>query len=286
MSPQAALGRANGKLILLGEHAVVYGHRAIAAAVSRGVTVRLSPRPGPTALTRGPCDARLAQVLAVALPAEGWGVEIDSELPLGRGMGSSAALSVALLRARAAASGRSLSFEELHEQGFALERIFHGDPSGLDHAVAALGGALLYRRGQAPQPLSMPSYPVVVLDSGSAGDTAQMVAAVAAQRPTINPALQAIGELVERILPQLDDPQALGEAMNEAQARLTEIGVSTPALDDLVALSRAEGAVGAKLAGAGGGGVVLALTPDGGEALLHAARRRGISAFCCRLPEA
>lgn len=284
MSP--AVGRACGKLILLGEHAVVYGHRAIAAAVSRGVTVRLTPRPGPTRLESGPCDARLERALAVALPAEGLGVDVHSELPTGRGMGSSAALSVALLRARAALDGRTPAFEELHAQGFALERIFHGDPSGLDHAVAALGGALLYQRGKPPQALEMPSHPVVVLDSGAAGDTSAMVAAVAARRPGIDPNLEALGALVEAALPVLADAQALGALLSEAQVHLQKIGVSTEQLDDLVRLAMAHGAAGAKLAGAGGGGVVLALTPDGGEALLHAARRRGISAFCCRLPEA
>lgn len=284
MSP--ATGRACGKLILLGEHAVVYGHRAIAAAVSRGVTVTLTPRPGPTRLERGPADARLAQVLALALPAEGLGVDIHSELPTGRGMGSSAALSVALLRARAALAGRTLDFDTLHHEGFALERIFHGNPSGLDHAVCALGGAVLYRRGEAPTPLPMPSHPVVVLDSGAAGDTSALVAAVAARRPGVDSALAGLGALVEQALGVLDQPAALGALLLEAHALLRQLGVSTPALDALVALAMDHGATGAKLAGAGGGGVVLALTPDGGEALLREARRRDISAFCCRLPEA
>ncbi|MCK6521597.1 mevalonate kinase [Myxococcota bacterium] len=283
----AWIGRAPGKLILLGEHSVVVGHRAIAAAVSRGTTVRLDPIDGPTRLGESAIqDDRLMTALQAVLPAEGLEVHISTDLPVGRGMGSSAALAIALLRARAAREGRAPSFAELHRDGFVIERVFHGNPSGLDHCVVAMGGAVLYRRGEAPTPLQMPSYAVVVLDSGVAGDTGQLVAGVASRRPGVDPALNRLGELVELALPALHDPHALGGIMNEAHGRLREIGVSTPSLDDMCALALQNGALGAKLSGAGGGGVVLALCPDGGEGLVQAAARRKIAAFACRLPEA
>lgn len=278
-------GRAPGKLILLGEHAVVYGHRAIATAVSLGTTVRLRPRPGPTGVAPGSLeDPRMREALALALPPTGLEVEIESDLPIGRGMGSSAAFTIALLRARAALAGRVPDFEELYREGFALERGFHGNPSGLDHTVSALGGALLYRRGETPVRLDMPPLRLVVLDSGSAGNTAELVAAVAARRPGVDASLAALGALVERALPVLGDAAALGALMNEAHEHLRAIGVSTPRLDALVALARAHGATGAKLAGAGGGGVVVALCPEP-AALLSAARAAGISAHDCIVPE-
>lgn len=279
------VGRAPGKLILLGEHAVVYGHRAIAVAVSLGTTVRLRPREGPTATGPGSVeDPRMRAALAAALPQSGLEVRIDSELPIGRGMGSSAAFTVALLRARAALDGRIPTFEELFRDGFALERAFHGNPSGLDHTVSALGGAILYRRGEAPVRLNMTRRELIVLDSGSAGDTAEMVAGVAARRPAVDADLAALGAIVERSLDRLNDPEALGALMTEAHAGLRRIGVSTPRLDALVQLALDNGALGAKLAGAGGGGVVVALTaaPD---PLLRAAAELGIVAMRCMVPE-
>lgn len=282
---ELAQGRAPGKLILLGEHAVVYGHRAIAVAVSLGTTVRLRRHAGPTTLASGSMDdPRMQLALACALPPQGLSVEIESELPMGRGMGSSAAFTVALLRARGALEGRTPSFEELYRDGFALERAFHGNPSGLDHTVSALGGALLYRRGEPPQRLQMPQTAVVVLDSGTSGNTAEMVAGVAARRPAVDADLAALGLLVERSLGVLDQPEALGALMNEAQAGLSRIGVSTPALDRLVDLALQAGAFGAKLAGAGGGGVVIALCPDP-QRLLEAAAKAGVKAIQTLVPE-
>jgi mevalonate kinase len=282
---QRATGRGLGKLIVLGEHSVVYGHRALAAAVSLGTTVALTRRPGPTALGASQVqDERLGRALAAALPAEGVRVDITTELPVGRGMGSSAALTVALLRAAAALAGEALTPEALHERGFAIERVFHGNPSGLDHAVAARGGALVYRKGEPPEVVAMPPTEIIVLDSGVAGDTAALVAGVASRRPAIDPHLDRLGMLVEQALPLLADIEALGAVMNEAHEHLRAVGVSTPRLDELVALAREAGSPGAKLSGAGGGGVVIALAGGAGWSILAAARAAGVHAFSCTLP--
>ena len=276
---------APGKIILLGEHSVVYGHRAIAAAVDLCTSVTLEAHEGPTQLRSTFLrDERLDRAVAHALPPRGWLVDIDTQLPVGRGMGSSAALSIALVRAAARLDGEELDFAVEHERGFALERIFHGNPSGLDHAVSALGGAVVYRKGEAPRPVAMPPTRVVVLDTGVAGDTAALVAGVASRRPQIDPHLDTLGQLVEDAIDVLDQPSALGELMNRAHHHLQCIGVSTPRLDELVNLARTHGAAGAKLSGAGGGGIVVALCPDGGQDLLAAARARGISSLPSVLP--
>jgi mevalonate kinase len=278
------VGCGSGKVILLGEHSVVYGHRAIAAAVSRGTRVVLTERGGATTLGDSAIrDHRLGLALAVALPDWGYRVDIETDLPVGCGMGSSAALTIALLRARASVEGRPADFAWLHREGFAVEAVFHGTPSGLDHAVSALGGAVLYRRDEEPLPIEMAPISGVVLNTGVAGDTAQLVAGVNAGRPGNEHLLQRLGQLVEERAPHLDDTAALGEAMNEAHGLLTELGVSTPLLDELVVLARRHGALGAKLSGAGGGGIVLALVDDP-TSLLRAAKRRGLRALPLTLP--
>lgn len=277
-------GRGHGKLILAGEHAVVYGHPAIAIAVDRGVTATLRRRPGPTATEAHlPADDRLALALREVLPPEGWCVDLESTLPLGRGMGSSAAIAVALVRAWAAACGNQVSHDVVWERAFAVERIFHGTPSGLDHAVSCRGGALRYEKGPPPrfEPLPCPDWSLVVLDSGVAGNTKHLVDGVRAQRPGIDPVLDEIGALVGEVERHLADPRALGPLLTHNHRLLRRIGVSNDTLDHLVAVALDAGAHGAKLAGAGGGGVVIALSDDP-DRVVSGARAHGIDAFACR----
>lgn len=284
-----AQGSAPGKLILFGEHAVVYGHTAIAAAVGLHSTVALWPCAGPTHLRRSSFDdLRLRQAVSLALPTDGLAVDIVSELPSGRGMGSSASIAVAMVRAAAQLTGECADSDILFERSLALERIFHGHPSGVDNAVALHGGLLRYRKGPPLElePLTLPRpLHLVVLDSGSPGSTAELVAAVRAARPRVDGTLDAIGQLAEQAAGLLDDPQALGNAMCDAQALLVLLGVSTPRLRELCELARGAGALGAKLSGAGGGGVVVALAqPDTVPAVLAAARQRDIPAFALEVP--
>lgn len=276
---------APGKLILVGEHAVVYGHPAIAAAVSLGTTVTLRPVDGPSRLGETTLrDTRLWPALAPLLPAEGVAVDIRTDLPVGAGMGSSAALAVALVRALALAGGETLDPATAHARAFPVERAFHGNPSGIDHAVCRLGGLAWYRRtGDGPSPdderpgalrlpgaVVAPLHPaaplhLAVLDTGAPGNTAEMVAGVRARGCRAE--LDAIGALVgevERLLTAgtLDLPE-LGRRLDENHHLLQAIGVSTPALDDACRALRRAGAYGAKLAGAGGGGVAFGLVPPG-----------------------
>lgn len=275
-------GTGRGKLVLCGEHAVVHGFPAIAFAVDRATVVDLAPCEGPTTIDSAHADARLGAALRGVLPGEGLAVRIETDLPVGRGMGSSAALAVALVRARAALEGEDLDPDSVYARAMPVERAFHGNPSGIDVAVSARGGCLWFRRGEPPvrEPIVPGDWRIVVLDSGEAGDTAALVAAVAARRPGIDPVLARIGALVEAARTTLYDPPALGDLLTENHARLREIGVSTGALDGLVDMALGAGAHGAKLAGAGGGGVVLALVPEEGP-VLRAAERAGVSAFGC-----
>lgn len=273
-----ATGRAPGKLILLGEHAVVAGHPALAAAVDRFTDVTLRGRPGPSGLDSSTLvDDRLWPALATLLPPTGIGVSIRSDLPVGCGMGSSAALAVALVRALAIHEGRVATFDECFERAFAVERVFHGTPSGVDHAVSAHGGVVRYVRAGPmlhPVPLSLPFH-LVVADTGAPGNTAEMVARVRARGAEAE--FREIAALVAEAEARLPD---IGPLMQENQRLLRAIGVSTPKLDAVCAAMENAGAFGAKLAGAGGGGVAIAAVAlDGVARVKAAAEAVGCHAF-------
>ena len=123
-----SIGRAPGKLILSGEHSVVYGHPAVAAAIDMWMTVELHRVKGPFQTNLN--DPRIKMGLTQVLPTEGLRATISSDLPIGRGLGSSAALSIASLRAWAGLKGENISFETLYREGFKIETVFHGNPSG------------------------------------------------------------------------------------------------------------------------------------------------------------
>jgi mevalonate kinase len=281
MDPEGATGTAPGKLILSGEHAVVYGYRAVAAAVSLQTTVTLRVRPGPSGIdTSAIQDARVWPALTTLLPAEGLGVSITSTLPVGCGMGSSAALAIATIRALAALEGRAPDFAELFAKGFLVERVLHGNPSGVDHAVSALGRVVLYRReGPEIVPLDVPApLRLVVADTGTPGDTAAMVAGVRARAPTDT--LRSIGAVAEMVSARLQRGEDPGPLFTENHRLLKRIGVSTPALDHACAVMVAAGATGAKLAGAGGGGVAIAsVTAATAEAVCAAVAAAGYRGF-------
>jgi mevalonate kinase len=302
-------GQAPGKLILTGEHAVVDGQPAIAVALPLLTTVTLREQLGASTLHASIDDDRLWPALLTVLPAEGLDVAIASALPVGCGLGSSAALAVATLRAlnereraQALAAGAPRApadFAEVHRRAFAIERAFHGNPSGIDHAVSLLGGAVRYRRTASatgaltgPPEITMlkvgqPLTLVVVNTGKPAFTTAEMVAKVRDRGSAAE--LRAIGGIVEQISACLatggrmgDHAQTeeLGPLLNENHTLLQRIGVSTPALDAMCQRLRDAGATGAKLAGAGGGGVCFGVcTPDRAPALQTAATDTGFEAF-------
>jgi mevalonate kinase len=299
---------AHGKVILLGEHAVVHGEPALAAAVDRGVAARgrvaqepdatvdrlrvapwgvdvaVGPGATPTPEPVRPL-ARAFQAILDGFSGTRPRVEVDVTvgIPGGAGLGCSAALGVAVLAAVEHALGQESSPATRAERSLAWERVFHGNPSGVDNAVAALGGVLWFRRGEPPAPVEVGApLHLVVAHSGSAASTKTMVDGVAArlagsEGPAAGRRVQEIGRLAleGRRAIEAGDPAALGPLLDQAQEALSFLGVSTDRLEALCAGARQAGALGAKLTGAGGGGCVIALA--GGWEAAEAVRHRLVS---------
>ena len=274
-----------GKLILCGEHAVVYGEPAIAFAVQRGTRATLTAHDGETCIDEGPAHPELLHAVRDVCGAVGWRVSLSSDLPIGRGMGSSAALAAALARAHAAATEGSTRSEDLYNAALPVEQRFHGNPSGIDLACAVDGGGRWFVRGTPPvvEPFKMPRHTFVVMDTGVAGDTVNQVEKVARSHPDNASLLRAIGDTVRACRQVLSEAPSLGPLLTENHRLLSDLGVSTPALDTLVTHALKHGARGAKLAGAGGGGVALALCdgPEQGARVLAALHTLGARAWLC-----
>lgn len=288
-----------GKVILLGEHAVVHGRAALAAAIDRRVLVSFEGRPsGPISLSVPHWNlavevgephplAEALGILAAEVGADHLSVSLHAvaEVPPAAGLGSSAALMVASAQALAAAAGRRLAPARLEEVATAGERCFHGTPSGIDVALAARGGVGLFRRGVGLRPIAAAPIELAVGLSGEPRATGEMVARVTARlgdKPDRTGAqLDELGRAAEESAAALSagDVQALGPHMNRAQDILADLGLSTRGLDLLIDSARQGGAIGAKLTGAGGGGAVIALAPGRTREVVAEWRRLGREAF-------
>ncbi len=287
-------GFGHGKVILLGEHAVVFGQPAVAAGIRAGVRAHVDPGSGAIS---APAWALEAQVGDDSLPgqavhrllerlnADGTGLDfwLESEVPARAGLGSSAAMAVAVARAVAARTGAGDS--DMLAAVCAAESVFHRTPSGIDAAAASRGrlGQFDKQNGWRDLPLKAP-FELCIGISGQSHDTGALVAGVAslcAGTPVARRLVEAMGDLARAGMDALamGDIAALARLFNMAHGLLSGVGVSTPALDDLVHTARAAGALGAKLTGAGGGGAVIALAAEHGDEVLRRWRGKGYYGF-------
>ncbi|MCL4857864.1 MAG: mevalonate kinase [Caldilineaceae bacterium] len=299
---------APGKIILVGEHAVVYGRPAIAVPVwqvtaSAAITARapgagcllVAPDIGlRQPLVAAPADEPLALVTRLVLTALGapanpdWQIELRSTIPIAGGLGSGAALSAALVRAIFAHLGHAASPEEVSQFVYESERLYHGAPSGIDNTVIAFGQPIWFVKGEPPTPfVAQRPLTLAIADSGVPAPTKETVGDV--RRGWLaNPAqyeawFDAIGAVVHaaRRAIEVGDLPAVGRLFDDNQALLARLGVSAPQLEQLITAARAAGALGAKLSGGGRGGNIIALVePPAIEAvraaLLAAGARRVI----------
>ena len=301
-SPEVATGTACGKVILLGEHAVVYGVPALAVGIERGVraTARLAPA-GPSRLRVRGWDLEVTEedserdlgralraIVEVSRPARALAIEAEVDLPPGGGLGCSAAMGVAVARAIDPAASSAV----IAGRVMAWERVFHGNPSGVDATVSAHGGCVLFEKGLDTEPVRAASaLTLCVGHTGTASSTKSMVEAVSrmrARRPeVVEKAFEGIRALVRnaRLAIEAGDRFALGRLMDLNQMILSGLFVSTPEIEQMCGLARAAGAHGAKLTGAGGGGCVVALVSGsaGADGVLEAWRSAGFEAFATRV---
>jgi mevalonate kinase len=281
------MGFGRGKVILLGEHAVVHGCPAIAVGIERGVTAkaevsdrdRLELAPWNLALEPNPdgeepLERAFAAALALYPKRPGLVVSAEVELPAGAGLGCSAAIGVAVLDAIDQALGIERSRTDLAEAALSWERVFHGNPSGIDNTMSALGGVALYRRGHALEPLrSNKPLHLVVGYSGESSSTKEMVASVARQLEDdperVRKSFEGIEVLVRnaKLAIEAGDHIALGQLLDLNHTILSSLMLCTSRLEEMCQLARRSGALGAKMTGAGGGGCMFALAPKRDEAL-------------------
>lgn len=303
---ESTRGTAHGKVILFGEHAVVHGVPAIAVGIERGATATAtSLDAGPSTLrvrqwnmSVGDDDAEtplarafrdlLDETRRAGVDLGPVAVEVEADLPPGGGLGCSAALGVAVARALDPAS----SPEVVAARANVWEGVFHGNPSGVDAAVSALGGCVQFTRGAGTQSIvqriRVPG-PVhlCIGNTGQASSTRSMVEAVARlkeRRPEkTQQTFDAIHTLVKnaRLAIEHGDRSAVGQLLDLNQMLLSGLFVSTPEIEQMCGAARGVGAFGAKLTGAGGGGCVVALVdgPDVGARVLAAWKSDGFDGF-------
>lgn len=295
MSAQSIHASVPGKLILCGEHAVVYQRPAIAIPVA-GVraTATLTPtRPGSGLCFEAPdlerswatnqtpddpiTQVAMATLAMLQVPTPDAVVHITSEIPIASGMGSGAAIATAVVRVLALAHQQAISAAQVSALVYESEKRYHGTPSGIDNTVVAYEQPIVYTRRGTPQqplpaliePLTISSpFTLLIADSGVRSATHRPVGDLR-QRWQRDPQhyeamFDQVGTVVNAVRAALNSGNlsALGPLLNQNQHLLQELGISSPELDQLVDAARAAGALGAKLSGAGWGGVIIALIRD------------------------
>jgi len=312
---------APAKVILFGEHFVVYGEPAIVMAIDKrayaSADIRKDKRIHINSIDLGmsgffegenfyeerggqavrstlePIKIAIQKVLECSKTNVGMSVEVRSDVPVAAGLGSSAAVAAAVAAATGCLLDLGLSKDEIFHISCEAERFVHGTPSGIDSTISTYGGVLLYQKDGGFSEIRVKGeIPLVIGDTGvkrSTGDLVATVHKINKQHPSIvKPLLKIGGKIALRAVRALEtgDLHELGELMNVNHGLLCAIGVSDISLERLVYAAKGAGALGAKLTGAGGGGCMIALAkPNECGQVVDAIESAGGKAFDVRIAE-
>jgi mevalonate kinase len=284
----AHIAYAPGKIILFGEHSVVYGQPAIALPVQKvraKAKIFANPTGNPDQIIidtpdlgktleflklpeRDPLFIAINEIKKLlkvkTLPS--CRIQLCSEIPIAAGLGSGAAISVALIKALSSFLGMTLEAETVSNIAYQTEIYYHGTPSGIDNSVIAHEKPMWYIKGFPFEPIKI-TVPLtfVIADSGIKSETGSVVGDVRQKRDAdpvfFNNCFEKIGKITKsgRKALEAGHLEKLGRLMNENHELLKQITVSNDKLDHLVESALKCGALGAKLSGAGRGGNMIAL---------------------------
>lgn len=296
-SEKTAVGVAQSKLILVGEHAVVHGQPAIALPFPLiGAESVVERTPGhvylDSSLYRGPMELAPTSLAGIVntvkqtlkllqIPYKDLLIRIRSSIPPGKGLGSSASVAIAIVKSLFAYSNEKYTKEILLQLANISETFAHGAPSGIDPLTITSKTPIWYRREE-PIDYIYPKgeFHFVVADSGRMADTKSAIDTVKHLIKTtpqkVHDAMNRIGDITFQAREALEksSKQLLGTLLDEAQKQLETIGVSDMSLNRLIHVAKQEGALGAKLTGGGNGGCIIALAKDEKHSQLLSERLR------------
>jgi mevalonate kinase len=288
---------APGKIILFGEHAVVYGRPALAVPVTQAhadvevvdsadaetwidapdISMHSTLSALPTGHALAAVINNFFRTLEISSPPP-LKICITSTIPVASGLGSGAAVSVAVIRALSAHLGHSLTAEQVNALVYEIEKLHHGTPSGIDNTVITYAKPVYFVKGQTLQTFSVARpFTIVIADTGISAPTKESVGDVRklweADKKRWEVVFDQVGGIVQAARDAIETGQTagLGPLMNANHALLQEMTVSSPELDQLVLAAKRAGALGAKLSGGGRGGNMIALVTPASAVAIAAA---------------
>ena len=276
-----SIAEAPGKIIICGEHFVVHGSNALAAAIDKTVKVYSETSDKNSILSRvdnqvfnirikpiNPVSVVRNKILEYLNRKERIKITIESNIPRGSGLGSSSAISVATAASIASLFGEKLDKKTLYNIAFEGEKIIHGNPSGIDVAASVYGGLILFNKNTVPTNIDLLNkLQIIVSISGKTRQTSRMINHFTSTSNKLPYHFQSLvhsssvltHEAVNCLITQ--DLEKLGAIINFYNSILSSFGLGTKITDRMIETCLEHGAYGAKITGAGGGGSIIAIAP-------------------------